>query len=217
MICSNCGKEIEKGIRFCTYCGADTLNLKDTVCPICGWRPFEPGKEFCDECGFRLLNPTSRLEKVYREPENDTTPGGTAKESETAGSMLGIETEGPVGINMKGYCYATGSGGQPLDAVQARKCFEIAASYGYAPAQYNLAAFYAQGLGGLDKDVYKAEIWMKRAADQKLPQACRAMSLFFLGGGTAVNGVEGLLPIIGAGRRGLKLLSSKIYQWELLK
>lgn len=207
MFCVKCGNEIENGSRFCIYCGADTLELSDVVCPICGSIPREPGKEFCDECGFRLSRPASQ----------HTTDAGMAREPETGGPAMNMGAEGPVGINMTGYCYATGTGGKNRDAVQARKCFETAAGYGYAPAQYNLAAFYAQGLGGLERDIYKAELWMKRAADQKLPQACRAMSLYFLGGGTAVNGVEGLLPVIGAGRRGLKMIASKIYQWELLK
>lgn len=190
MFCGECGNEIEIGAQFCGYCGARVEQPAGCLCPICGSPPVREGQEFCDECGFRLPR---------QEPEAE----------------FGIK--GPEGKNILGYCYATGTGGMEYSQQKARQYFEEAAEQGYAPAQYNLASYYVQGLGGLVRDEYKGELWMKRAADQKLPQAVKAMNLYFTGSGTISNGVEGLLPVVGAGRRGLKKLTSRIYQWELLK
>ncbi|PST32100.1 MULTISPECIES: zinc-ribbon domain-containing protein [Enterocloster] len=190
MFCGECGKEIETGSRFCGYCGAAVEQPEGAACLICGSLPVREGQEFCDQCGFRLPKPVQKTE-------------------------FGIK--GPEGKNILGYCYATGTGGMEYNPQKARECFEDAAEQGYAPAQYNLASYYVQGLGGLERDEYRAELWMKRAADQKLSQAVKAMNLYFTGSGTVSYGVEGLLPMVGAGRRGLKKITSRIYQWELLK
>ncbi len=49
MICSNCGREVPAGRRFCDQCGAPLAES----CPSCGFGN-RPGAKFCGECGSPL-------------------------------------------------------------------------------------------------------------------------------------------------------------------
>ena len=56
MKCTNCGKEISDGTKFCKYCGAqvkaqsDFNNSFTKICKKCG-ASLKEGTRFCDKCG----------------------------------------------------------------------------------------------------------------------------------------------------------------------
>ncbi len=55
IVCSSCGKAINKGSKFCSSCGAPIMPLteekpKNRVCPNCG-NVVPPDLKFCTECG----------------------------------------------------------------------------------------------------------------------------------------------------------------------
>ena len=54
--CSNCGKPLEEGALFCTFCGAKQNHPPappEPVCPSCGAK-LEPDSRFCGSCGACL-------------------------------------------------------------------------------------------------------------------------------------------------------------------
>lgn len=54
--CSNCGKPLEEGALFCTFCGArqdPPPSPPEPVCPNCGAK-LEPDSRFCGSCGACL-------------------------------------------------------------------------------------------------------------------------------------------------------------------
>lgn len=68
MKCTNCGKEITDGQKFCKYCGAPvkiqatTDNPKVKICSKCG-APIKDGFAFCDQCGTPIDGPEKPRKK----------------------------------------------------------------------------------------------------------------------------------------------------------
>jgi TPR repeat protein len=56
------------------------------------------------------------------------------------------------------------------DEVAARNCFHKAAQQGYAQAQFNLGGFFRQA-----GDLAAAVPWLRKAAEQGLTEAIRAL------------------------------------------
>ena len=69
-----------------------------------------------------------------------------------------------------GWLYAHGEG-VPRDYGKAVEYFRASAEQGYARAENNLGACYAQGLGGLPQDDAEADQWFRKAAEQGDPLA----------------------------------------------
>lgn len=52
IVCRNCGTKLEKGLKFCTTCGA-SCEPKSSVCPSCG-KTLKPDQKFCTGCGTKV-------------------------------------------------------------------------------------------------------------------------------------------------------------------
>ena len=74
--CSSCHKLIEKGQKFCPYCG----NKAQNECPNCG-APLDPGVRFCPNCGANVV-----FERKCPTCGNDYAPG--TKFCSTCGTKL---------------------------------------------------------------------------------------------------------------------------------
>ncbi|MFA5629233.1 MAG: zinc ribbon domain-containing protein [Dehalococcoidales bacterium] len=86
MICSSCGKEIDKkrfpaNITFCPYCGDELHDSEDPnalqFCPYCGEKLIIQSK-FCPHCGKKLLAGESPA-PAPRKPEGKSFIEQTAK------------------------------------------------------------------------------------------------------------------------------------------
>jgi TPR repeat protein len=60
--------------------------------------------------------------------------------------------------------------GLPFDYKRALYFYRLAASKGYARAEYNVGAMYQSGLG-VKRDLRQAFEWFRKAADQNLADA----------------------------------------------
>ncbi len=51
-VCSNCGAQIQDGVKFCGKCGqkVPVETSEPKVCPNCG-APIQDGVKFCNKCG----------------------------------------------------------------------------------------------------------------------------------------------------------------------
>jgi TPR repeat protein len=70
----------------------------------------------------------------------------------------------------QGVAYAFGRG-VPKNEVLAVQLFQQAADTGHAEAEHMLGYMYSNGLGGLTQDWVKANIWVRKAAEQGLAVA----------------------------------------------
>lgn len=61
------------------------------------------------------------------------------------------------------------------DRAEATRLYRLAADAGYAPAQYNYAACFVAGHGGLPKDPARAELYWRKAYDQDYGPALEGM------------------------------------------
>jgi len=52
MNCSNCGKELVEGAKFCLECGTKIAQSESNICTKCGTE-FKEGAKFCLECGAK--------------------------------------------------------------------------------------------------------------------------------------------------------------------
>lgn len=75
MLCSNCGKEITEGNRFCGFCGAEQVRPK---CSSCGHDLAEPAK-FCPYCGAAADEPSLPSAQPAAGPTHQ--PSGVAREA----------------------------------------------------------------------------------------------------------------------------------------
>lgn len=74
-----------------------------------------------------------------------------------------------------GRMYEKGQGVRE-DVGQARLWYARAAEGGHAPAQYRVAAAYAFGLGGLERDHAAATLWLQRSAEGGYKRAQRVLA-----------------------------------------
>lgn len=169
-------------------------------CPICDAKISAESQRYCEECGISF----EAVKELI-----------TAGRDGAKGIEWMAEDGNPEAKNILGVSYALGRGGKPYDPQKARSYFEDASVLGSTNAQYNLASFYYQGLGGLEKNVYEAENWLRQAAEKGHKEAQKALMWCFEGTGTAAYAVEGYLPLIGMGRHLAKKAGSKMYQWKL--
>jgi hypothetical protein len=56
--CSNCGKELKTGAKFCNKCGAQMSVADPGACPVC-LKPVTGNEKFCVHCGASIANPVS--------------------------------------------------------------------------------------------------------------------------------------------------------------
>ena len=75
MYCSNCGKQLAEGSRFCIYCGQSLFTEKMRCCPSCG-AELKEGAVYCNECGTKIPEAT---DTESRNSPGGFTPGDTAK------------------------------------------------------------------------------------------------------------------------------------------
>ena len=74
-------------------------------------------------------------------------------------------TKGPKGYYRVGMAFLNGDDVEP-DYAEALVELEIAASYNFPPAQFEVARLYAQGASGVRQDRVQAYAWMSLAASQ---------------------------------------------------
>jgi TPR repeat protein len=78
-------------------------------------------------------------------------------------------------LRLLGYCYQQGEGVE-ANPTRAAELYRRAADCGDKIAQFNLGLFYAEGLGGLARDVDLAIQWYRKAADQGLVEAFQPLA-----------------------------------------
>jgi TPR repeat protein len=117
---------------------------------------------------------------------------GVEQDDEEAVQLLWLvsETGVPEAAHNLGVLIATGRGAD-RDEREAVRLFHTAATAGFAPSQYEYAARYAQGAGGLKKDMAKAEKWWRRAAAQGHTESKLMLALVLLHRRQEEGGPEG--------------------------
>jgi TPR repeat protein len=81
----------------------------------------------------------------------------------------------PAAMRLLGYCYQNGEG-VAEDVQKAAELYCEAATLGDKEAQFNLAIFYEDGLGGLSVDRDEAIAWYRKAADQGVAEAFQLLA-----------------------------------------
>lgn len=77
MKCSQCGTNVDSGMRFCTQCGAPLTK----VCPACGTVvPY--GSAFCTNCGTHLEQTDGRIERGTVNPTENFISSTEANEDD---------------------------------------------------------------------------------------------------------------------------------------
>ncbi|MCH5248960.1 MAG: zinc-ribbon domain-containing protein [Lachnospiraceae bacterium] len=71
MVCSNCGKEIQDGSIFCSFCGVRCIKR---LCTACGTE-LKEGQLFCYVCGLKYDNKAQK--------ETSSSPAAEVKDSES--------------------------------------------------------------------------------------------------------------------------------------
>lgn len=91
MICQHCNKQIEDGIKFCTYCGKKievpiieslTPIIRKNVCKTCGYQ-LDVNMKFCVKCGTRTEKDSQEsqtTEYMIEEKRQEITQKDTVKE-----------------------------------------------------------------------------------------------------------------------------------------
>lgn len=74
MICPNCKKQVERGMKFCPGCGHKMPSEEEIRCPHCG-NPVRPEARFCQRCGQKL--PSSAGVSFCRQCGSPCPPGTT--------------------------------------------------------------------------------------------------------------------------------------------
>lgn len=94
-------------------------------------------------------------------------------------SYLTAAKAGDIGAyHVLGYMYQHGIGVN-TNMQDALKFYLYAAAQNYAPSQYALGVIYANGDGGIPRDIYKAFAWLSLASEQDMPEALKAKQTLF--------------------------------------
>lgn len=110
---------------------------------------------------------------VSRPPISPPHPSDSAKTQPQGG-------EDPESNFLHGIQFAEGDG-VVKDYAAAAQFYRKAAEAGYAPAQYNLAHLYENGLG-VERDPSQAAAWYRKAADQGDPEAQNNLGTLYASG-----------------------------------
>lgn len=155
MNCSNCGKELAEGIKFCPECG--TQVPKNKFCTSCGTK-LEPSAKFCPECGAKVgavpaksAVKEAKIEIDYDNLDSMSLDELIALEEKThdakVQNQLGVE-------NMLSMNYE-----------EAEKWFIKSSENGNDDAIMDLGSYYYTGDMG-DKDVKKAIYWFEKGFEK---------------------------------------------------
>lgn len=98
IICSECGKPIQKDSVKCPYCGADLVE-EEYICGKCG-SPLSKDIEKCPECGAHL----SEIKRENGEVDLKTTPKKSGKRSRSVAKKVTCNKCGCVYMKSEGKC-----------------------------------------------------------------------------------------------------------------
>ncbi|MCQ2248321.1 MAG: zinc-ribbon domain-containing protein [Treponema sp.] len=141
MNCTNCGKELAEGIKFCPECG--TPVPKNKFCISCGTK-LEPDAKFCPECGTKV--------------------GGAVASSAAVEEKSAIDYD-------------------KLDSMTIDELMALEEKTHDAMVQFKIGDLYQFVHPGDEEGTFS---WVKKAADQGLPEALNELGLYYETG----NGVE---------------------------
>ncbi|GAB2542757.1 tetratricopeptide repeat protein [Rhodanobacter koreensis] len=120
---------------------------------------------------FGLFFLTAALATPVFGQKYDTVAGPNGKPPAfTEGTHLADARPGQYFFNIGAYAF------MHHDYVHAVRMYELAASWAYKPAEYNLAVMYARGQGTA-VDLPRAIAWMRLAAERKNPVYLKAQTL----------------------------------------
>lgn len=70
--CPSCNRPVEKGTKFCPYCGTEIVNKLEGNC-VCG-EPLTPGNRYCTKCGREVVQPGVKVELDEPKPQARVCP-----------------------------------------------------------------------------------------------------------------------------------------------
>lgn len=183
--CSNCGAEINAGMKFCGECGAQIPQTRE--CPSCH-QQLALSIKFCGNCGYNLCN-SSQSER------------GELVKCKSCGGSVSVQ-DAAVCSECQGYvCREHYDSGARLCAdcmsrivrvmekIKAEesiteaelKPVRVLARRGNAAAQNCLANCYLEGIG-VEEDYEEAFIWYQKAAEQGYVEALFGLGLCYVDG-----------------------------------
>ena len=172
MNCTNCGKELAEGIKFCPECG--TPVPKNKFCTSCGTK-LEPGAKFCPECGTKVGGAAASV-SVTADVEEKI---GNAAEYDRTESIDELISAGTKYICLN----------EVRDYSKALSIFNevLARDVNNGNANYWLGYLYDKGYG-VEKDSERAfELYMKAAETGDGSALLAVGESYYLGKGVKKN------------------------------